>query len=83
MERRGYRERRLDGASAERFDLALITWRAFDVRAAVNYLCLSGVGQDLVKLFVDRVSAGWTSAIDHRHPDRRRRWRQGEEYAEN
>jgi hypothetical protein len=53
MQVRSPNDRRRDRLTAERFDLAILTARAFDVRAGQSYLRLSGVSTPLVQRFVD------------------------------
>jgi hypothetical protein len=73
MERRIFLERRRDWDAAERIDLALKTWRAFDVKAAVTYLRLCEVSSTLIESFTARLPDRFrgTSAIDFDHRDRR------------
>jgi hypothetical protein len=40
--------------TAERFDLAILAARAFDLRAGQSYLTLSGIGPSLVDGFAAR-----------------------------
>lgn len=47
-------ERRVDNLTAERFDLAVLAARAFDLHAGHNYLVLSGVNPVIVHGFVSR-----------------------------
>jgi hypothetical protein len=47
-------KRREDHSLAERVDLAALTARAFNLRAAKNYLRLSGVQSDLIESFASR-----------------------------
>lgn len=54
MQRRSPRDRRTDSATAERFDLAVLAARAFDLRAGRTYLRLSGISSTVVQGFVDR-----------------------------
>jgi len=54
MQRRSQQDRRIDRLTAERFDLAILAARAFDLRAGQSYLKLSGIGPSLVKGFAAR-----------------------------
>lgn len=54
MQRRSEQDRRSDRLTAERFDLAILAARAFDLRAGQSYLTLSGVGPSLVDGFAAR-----------------------------
>lgn len=73
MHSRSERERRVDNLSADRFDLAVITARAFDLNAAFAYLKQIGASSALV----DRLARDYpdnlrTTAITH-HAQRKRR----------
>lgn len=83
MERRIFLERRRNCDAAERIDLALKTWRAFDVKAAVTYLRLCEVSSALIESFIARLPDRFrgTSAIDFGHRDRRHYVAQSDAYA--
>jgi len=51
---RSQHDRRVDMSTAERFDLAVLAARAFDLHAGHNYLVLSGVNPVIVHGFVRR-----------------------------
>jgi hypothetical protein len=71
---RNERERRMDRLSADRFDLAVLTARAFDLDAAITYLSLAGVSTALIDRFAkdypDRLRA--TAITSHAQRRRRR-----------
>ena len=52
MQQRSQQDRRTDRSTAERFDLAILAARAFNLRAGQQYLVLSGVSPSLVGRFV-------------------------------
>ena len=54
MEVRSQRDRRTDSLTAERFDLAVLAARAFDLHAGHSYLVLSGIPPHLARGFVTR-----------------------------
>jgi hypothetical protein len=58
MQRRSQQDRRIDRLTAERFDLAILAARAFDLRAGQSYLKLSGIGPSLVERFATRFPNG-------------------------
>lgn len=73
MHPRSERERRIDSLSADRFDLAVLTARAFDLRTAFTYLSLVGVSNALINRFVKHYPDELRmTAITH-HVQRRRR----------
>jgi hypothetical protein len=63
----------MDGVTAERFDLAILAARAFDLRAGQNYLALSGVDSSLVQRFADRYPGELRATIPLNRIERRRR----------
>lgn len=73
MQRRNQQDRRIDSSTAERFDLAILAARAFDLHAGQNYLALSGVGPSLVEGFVARYPNGLRAAMAPRRTERRQR----------
>jgi hypothetical protein len=72
MQRRSQQDRRMDSLTAERFDLAILAARAFDVRAGRNYLMLSGVSSSLVQRFVARYPSGVRVTMPLHRGERRR-----------
>lgn len=54
MEQRHQPDRRGDTGTAERFDMAVRTVLAFDLKAAANYLALSGVAGQVIQSFLER-----------------------------
>lgn len=75
MQVRGAFDRRRDKFTAERFDLAILTAQAFDLRAAQAYLRLSGIDSLLIDQFSEqypwKVRAAKTTAYEERrrrHP---------------
>lgn len=63
---RSERERRMDRLSADRFDLAVLTARAFDLDAAITYLSLAGVSTALI----DRFAKDYPDRRPFQHCDR-------------
>lgn len=72
MRRRTQQDRRMDGVTAERFDLAVLAARAFDLRAGQSYLMLSGVDFSLVQTFVTRYPCELRATTPLHRPERRR-----------
>jgi hypothetical protein len=52
MQKRSKQDRRKDRCTAERFDLAILAARAFDMRAGQQYLLLSGVSPSIMQRFL-------------------------------
>jgi hypothetical protein len=73
MQPRSERERRIDRLSADRFDLAVLTARAFDLDAAVAYLSLAGVSTALIDRFARDYPDGLRATAVTSHAQRRRR----------
>jgi hypothetical protein len=74
MHIRRQHDRRVDGSTAERFDLAVLAARAFDLHAGHNYLVLSGVNPTIVHGFIvryPRAMRALATALDRdrRHHD--------------
>lgn len=72
MHTRSGQDRRKDGWTAERINLAALAARAFDLHAAKNYLRLSGVSPDLVKRFASQYPAGLRAEVSVGGSDGRR-----------
>jgi hypothetical protein len=77
MQPRSDLERRVDRLTAERFDLAVLTARAFDLRAASTYLRLSGVRNVLVERFLKRYPDRVRATMTTDYVERRRRYLAG------
>lgn len=65
-------ERRVDSSTAERFNLAVLAARAFDLHAGHNYLALCGIDPLIVRDFIQRYPrcvrvTGEPSQLDRRH----------------
>jgi hypothetical protein len=73
MQMRRMDDRRTDKLTAERIDLAVLTARAFDLRAAQTYLTLSGIGAALVVRFVSHYPDRLRATTGTEYPERRRR----------
>jgi hypothetical protein len=58
--------------TAERFDLAILAARAFDLRAGQSYLALSGIAAPLVQGFVARYPDELRVAMPLRRTERRK-----------
>lgn len=64
-------DRRVDSSTAERFDLAVLAARAFDLHAGHNYLVLSGVNPMIVHGFIRRFPRALRAmAAAHQHERR-------------
>jgi hypothetical protein len=72
MMQRSGQDRRRDNWTAERFDLAVLTARAFDLHAAECYLQLSGISSDLVHRFRRRYPFTMRPTIPMHTTERRR-----------
>jgi hypothetical protein len=68
---RSQHDRRTDGSTAERFDLAVLAARAFDLHAGHNYLVLSGVNPTIVHGFVMRYPRATRALADAQERERR------------
>jgi hypothetical protein len=73
MQARSQRERRTDRLTAERFDLAVLTARAFDVKAASTYLRLSGISNLLIDRFAQQYPHQIRATMTTDRVERRRR----------
>lgn len=73
MHPRSERERRTDRLSADRFDLAVLTARAFDLNAAFAYLSLAGVSSALINRFAMDYPDKLRATAITSHVQRRRR----------
>lgn len=72
MQRRSPRDRRTDSVTAERFDLAVLAARAFDLRAGQTYLRLNGISSSVVQGFVDRYPGALRLTMSLPSSERRR-----------
>ena len=73
MQPRSERERRVDRLSADRFDLAVLTARAFDLNAAIAYLSQAGVSNTVIDRFVKDYPDRLRATVITSHAQRRRR----------
>ena len=73
MQCRRRRERRMDGLTADRFDLAVLTARAFDLNAASTYLNQVGVSEALIVRFTKDYPAKVRATVTTHCVQRRRR----------
>lgn len=73
MHPRSEHERRMDMLSADHFDLAVLTARAFDLRTAFTYLSLLGVSNALIDRFVRSYPDELRTTVITHHVRRRRR----------
>lgn len=73
MHPRSERERRIDRLSADRFDLAVLTARAFDLNTALAYLSLAGVSTELIDRFAKDYPDRLRATVITSHAQRRRR----------
>jgi hypothetical protein len=71
MRIRRQQDRRMDSSTAERFDLAVLAARAFDLHAGHNYLVLSGVSPLVVHGFVHRYPQALRKVGNDRNAERR------------
>lgn len=72
MQKRSEQDRRKDRLAAERFDLAILAARAFDMRAGQQYLTLSGLHPSIVQRFVAGFSAEMPLRMPLHRTERRR-----------
>ena len=68
---RRQQDRRVDNSTAERFDLAVLAARAFDLHAGHNYLVLSGINPTIVHEFVMRYPRALRRVTPGRSSERR------------
>jgi hypothetical protein len=73
MQARSHLERRTDRLTAERFDLAVLTARAFDMKAASTYLRLSGISNLLIHRFAEHYPHQIRATMTTDRAERRRR----------
>ena len=73
MQPRSERERRTDRLSADRFDVAVLTARAFDLNAALAYLRLVGASTALIDRFASDYPDRLRATVVTSHAQRRRR----------
>ena len=73
MHPRSERERRTDRLLADRFDLAVLTARAFDLNAALAYLNQAGVSTALIDRFAKDYPERLRATVITSHAERRRR----------
>ena len=73
MQPRSERDRRTDRLSADRFDLAVLTARAFDLNAALAYLRLAGASTALIDRFARDYPDRLRATVITSHAQRRRR----------
>ena len=73
MHPRSERDRRTDRLSADRFDLAVLTARAFDLDAALAYLRQAGASPALIDRFAKDFPDRLRATVLTSHAQRRRR----------